>query len=264
MRADYGFIRVRAAGQIPIISKADKPSPVAIWHRHFEQRIWMMSRKSKWIVAPTMAAFIAGGFIALDQVAGTKLMNKIGSGENAAHAKATQPDVMANERIVMAQQQAAPPTAASAPAAPSVSRRTETTTYDAWVLTCTSTMEKGGKSVCSGMLRVIERKQNQVLFAWVIGRDEKGKLRSVMETPTGVLIQKGVELKLGKSPMRTLPYTACRPQQCDASTLMDEAFVRDAAASSEAVATIFAIDGRNINFNLNVKGIDKVLAAIGR
>ena len=31
-----------------------------------------------------------------------------------------------------------------------------------------------------------------------------------------------------------------------------------------AVATIYSTDGRNINFNMPIKGIDKALAALGR
>jgi invasion protein IalB len=143
-------------------------------------------------------------------------------------------------------------------------RRTETINYDSWTLTCSESMEKNAKKTCSGTLRVIEQKQGQVLFVWIIGRDSKGVMRTVMRTPTGVQITKGVELKLGKAQMRTLPYTACTQQQCDASIPVDDALVNDMVAAPEATATIYAIDGRDINFNMPIKSVEKVFAAIGR
>jgi invasion protein IalB len=114
------------------------------------------------------------------------------------------------------------------------------------------------------MLQVIEEKQHQVLMVWLIGRDNQGVLRTVIQSPTGVKIPKGLELKFGASSVRTLPYAACTPQNCEASTAMDDAMVRDARASSEATATIYAIDGRAINFKIGTKGIDKAFVALGK
>jgi invasion protein IalB len=40
--------------------------------------------------------------------------------------------------------------------------------------------------------------------------------------------------------------------------------IRDARANGEATATIFAVDGRTINFKMGIKGIDKAFAALGK
>ena len=69
-----------------------------------------------------------------------------------------------------------------------------------------------------------------------------------------------VVLKLGKGPQRTLPYTACESQRCEASMAMDDAMIKDALASHETVLTIVTIDGRDINFKMDIGGIDKVFA----
>ena len=147
-----------------------------------------------------------------------------------------------------------------APAAANVPRRTETITYGAWVVTCSDTIEKNSKKTCSGILEVVEQKQRRVLLAWIIGRDPQGTLRTVIQTPTGVRIANGVVLKLGKGPQRTLPYTACESQRCEASMAMDDAMIKDALASHETVLTIVTIDGRDINFKMDIGGIDKVFA----
>ena len=125
-------------------------------------------------------------------------------------------------------------------------------------------MDQASKKVCSGTLRVVQDKTRQVLLAWIIGRDNQGALRTVIQTPTGVQIPKGLELTLGKAATRTVPFTACEPQRCEASVVFDDGMVKDAIAASEVKATITAIDGRAINFNLSIKGIDQVFAAIGK
>jgi invasion protein IalB len=102
-----------------------------------------------------------------------------------------------------------------------------------------------------------------VLFVWIIGRDKNGVLRTVIQTPTGVQIPTGVGLKLGDQPVKTIAYTSCIPQQCEAAADLDAAAMKkEAAISSDAVATIVARNGRGINFKFSIKGIDNVLAAV--
>jgi len=162
-----------------------------------------------------------------------------------------------------AQQPASPSNAA--PAAPSAPRRTEIITYDSWTVTCTDTVEKVTKKVCRGVLEVAQQNPRRVVFVWIIERDDKGVLRTVIRTPTGVQIQKGVGIKLGAQAVKTIPYTACTPQQCEAAIAMDAAAMKkEAAISSDAVATIYAVDGRDINFKFSIKGIDNVLAAVAK
>ncbi len=141
--------------------------------------------------------------------------------------------------------------------------RTETVSYGAWTVSCTYISEQSAKAACSAVLQVIEKKRNQVLFAWDIGRDDKGVLRTVLETPTGVLIQKGVELKLDEAATQFVPYTACLPQECQASVVMDASFVKNVMASREAAITVHAINGRSITFKVPIAGIAKVLTKIG-
>jgi invasion protein IalB len=215
-----------------------------------------MAMKVKWVLASTAAAAgLAGAIILLDQTIGPNLLKLADWGKLYAQT----PAVGIGTTVAQA-----PSSPQQDTQAPSVPRRTETINYNSWTITCTDTVEKSSKKVCSGVLQVIEQKEKRVMFAWVIGRDNQGVLRTVMQTPTGVLIANGVELKLGKAPIRTIPYTACEPQRCQASMAMDDAMVKDAMASQEAVATIVAIDGRGINFNMPIKGIDKVFAAIGK
>lgn len=144
-------------------------------------------------------------------------------------------------------------------------RRTETITYNSWVVTCSDTIVKGSKKVCRGVLEVLGKDRRRVVLVWIIERDKKGALRATIRTPTGVQIEKGVALKLGSSPVEAIPYTACTSQLCEASTVIDVAAMKKKAASgSDAVATIYAVSGQEINFKFSFKGIDDVLAATRR
>jgi invasion protein IalB len=161
-----------------------------------------------------------------------------------------------------AQAQSVPPAADSS----SAPVRIETIVHDTWTLTCRDLADRPGKKACSAEMRVADNNNKQVtLMAWVIGRDQQGILRTVLQTPTGVQIAKGVELKLGSSPKPiTLQYATCDAQRCESSIEVDSEFMRaaNAANASSAVVTIVLSDGRGINFNIAIKGIDKVLAAM--
>jgi invasion protein IalB len=158
----------------------------------------------------------------------------------------------------------AAPAPTSAPTPATAAARTETIVYDSWTVTCRDTVDKSSKKRCSASFQVIEQKQRQVLLTWIIGRTDSGVLMTLMQTPTGVQIQQGVDLKLGEGAVRKLNYVACLPQRCEASINMDEALIKEASSAGNAVATIYSTDGRNINFNMPIKGIDKALAALGR
>jgi invasion protein IalB len=114
------------------------------------------------------------------------------------------------------------------------------------------------------MLRVIEPKQRQVVLVWLIGRDDRGVLRTVIQNLPGVQIPQGVALRFGNGPARTLHYTTCTIKLCEASIPMDEAMIQDAKASTEATATVHSDAGRPINFTMGIKGIDRALASLGK
>jgi invasion protein IalB len=173
--------------------------------------------------------------------------------------------IVAGSTGLVAQQPArqgqAVPAAAAAAAAPA---RTETVTYDSWSVTCRDTLDTKSKKVCSATLQVADEKSGQTLLVWIIGHNSEGALLTLMRTPTGVLIQKGVELKLGSGPTRKLGYLSCDARQCEATAPIDDAIAREAAGAKEATITVYATDGRGINFNVPVKGTDKAIAAVGR
>ena len=154
-----------------------------------------------------------------------------------------------------------PPAAAAAPAPPV---RTETIVYDNWTVTCRDTVTGNVKKTCSATFQMTNQERNQVIFTWLLGRNAEGALVSVMQVPTGILIQRGVEFKIGNGAMKKLNFVMCDSQRCEASIQMDDALTKEMAAAQTAVATIFTPDGKGINFNMNPKGIDKAIGSIPR
>ena len=108
--------------------------------------------------------------------------------------------------------------------------RTETITYNNWTVTC---REVGGqpKRNCSAVMQAVDQNRKQVVLTWIFGHTPEGALTTVLRTPTGVLIQRGVELRVGDTTPRKLNYVNCDQQQCEATLPMDEVFVRDASAA---------------------------------
>lgn len=145
---------------------------------------------------------------------------------------------------------------------PSDTARTETTIYDRWTVTCRSAESDRAKRACSAALRIVDNQQ-QLVILWEIGRGADGRIRASMQTPTGVMVQKGVDLKVGEARVGKFDYAACVPQNCEAGGAMDGTQIRKMATASEMTITIHAKDGRDVNFKFPMKGLDKAMTAVG-
>ena len=156
---------------------------------------------------------------------------------------------------------AAPPAAAAPSAAPI---RTETIVYDNWTVSCRDIVSDKVKKACSATFQMTSQERNAVIFTWLIGRNNEGALVSVMQVPTGIIIPRGVELKIGNGAVKKLSFVTCDQQRCEASIQMDDALTKEMTAAQAATATIFTPDGKGINFNMIPKGIDKAIGSIPR
>ncbi|WP_152428269.1 invasion associated locus B family protein [Methyloferula stellata] len=174
-------------------------------------------------------------------------------------------------RVGQQKQQAAAPAPAAAPAAqpqaqppaPPQPVRTEILNFDNWSVTCREFAEGKRKRICFALLQIAQQNnnQNQVVFSWTIGTDDENHQLMTLQTPTGVSIAPGVDLKLAKG-NHTVPYTACETGHCIATQPLDAALVRDIAATAEVQAIIHSSDGRDVTINIPIKGFDKAYAAL--
>jgi invasion protein IalB len=149
--------------------------------------------------------------------------------------------------------------AAAAPAQPQPVR-TEIVPHDNWTVTCREFADR--RRSCSAVLQVVQQQNNQVLFVWVLGKNNDGKLMSVLQTPTGVTLAPGVEVKLSRGSPRKAAFVNCDASRCEATLDTDDAFVRDASGSDNVEATLYSNAGQGVKFTLPFKGFDKAVAAL--
>lgn len=154
----------------------------------------------------------------------------------------------------------AQPAAPAQPAQPQP-QRTEILPFDNWTLTCQDFAEGPNRRVCTATLRV-QNQSNQVLFAWTVGLNAEKKLVSVFQVPSGVLLEPGIQLKLAGGAQRKIPFVACEPGRCEATTAMDERLIREVSASETVEATVQGTTGQGVQFKFPVKGFDRAIAGV--
>ena len=138
--------------------------------------------------------------------------------------------------------------------------RTEIVPHDNWTTTCREFADK--RRSCSAVLQVVQQNNNQVLFVWVLGKNNEGKLISILQTPTGVTLAPGVDVKLSRGGTRKATFINCDNARCEASLDMDDSFLREASASDSVEATLYSNVGQGVKFTLPFKGFDKALSAV--
>jgi invasion protein IalB len=162
--------------------------------------------------------------------------------------------------------QPAPKPAAATPSEPAKIRRTETIVDDNWTVTCARTDQGGAKPQCSAILRIAQTDNNgaqRVVFTWVMGHQD-GKVASVFSVPSGVLITPGVEVKIGDKETRKLGYSLCQPDHCEAILPLEDPMVKSLSAAPTVEVTVYAVNGSEAKFTVNMKGFTQALVDLGK
>lgn len=134
---------------------------------------------------------------------------------------------------------------------------TTAATFGNWQLRCRDNTE--GKKVCIGVLEVVNTKNRQLILGWLVGLNAKGGLSTTLQTPTGVLVGRGVDMQLGSSAVRHIGYSACGARGCEASSTMDDTFVNDLVGADKATITLYTDAGKALNIGIPVKGADQIV-----
>lgn len=132
-----------------------------------------------------------------------------------------------------------------------------------WTFNCGANPQTSKKQ-CTIMQSLTDEKSNSVVFAWIIGDDGKGNLVGLWQTPTGVLINRGIVIDLGTEKPIAVPYTACITGHCEAVANLAPDFVETLTKAEKATATVFVVSGQGLTFNLSVKGLSDGIAALKR
>jgi invasion protein IalB len=154
--------------------------------------------------------------------------------------------------------------AAQAPAPPQVPTRTEILNFENWAVTCNEFAESPKAKRCSALLQILQQNTNQIVFTWTVAMDDRKQLVAVMQTPTGVVIPPGVELRVGKLPSQKIPFASCDPGRCIATTTVDANLLREMTTSPTAEAVIQGSQGNTVQFTIQLKGFDRAYAVLSR
>ena len=165
-------------------------------------------------------------------------------------------------RRMLAQTNPAPAAAQPAPQPGAMlpAQRTETINYDYWILTCREFMEGAKKRTCSATVAVQRSETGQTILALTIQPNDQGRMMASIQTPTGVAIAPGVEVKFEKAAARKFAFDFCESSRCVASLAADAAFIHDLSTAAKITILIQSADGKPVNFEFPVKGFDKAYA----
>ena len=163
-------------------------------------------------------------------------------------------------RTMVAQSNPAP--AAPQPGATLPAQRTETINYENWILTCREFLDGPKKRTCSATVAVQRTETGQTVLALSIQPNDQGRMTALMQTPTGVAIAPGVEVRFEKAGTRKFAFDFCEASRCMASLAADSAFIHDIANAAKITVVIQSADGKPVNVEFPIKGFDKAYAVM--
>ncbi len=130
-----------------------------------------------------------------------------------------------------------------------------------WVFNC-GLNPQTSKKQCTIAQQLTDEKSKSVVFAWLIGNDGNGNLLAIWQTPTGVLVNRGVVVDLGADKPVAVPFTSCITGRCEAIANLAPEFVDSLVKATSATATVVAVNGQSLTFNLSVNGLARAIDAV--
>ena len=130
-----------------------------------------------------------------------------------------------------------------------------------WIFNCGMNPQTSKKQ-CTIAQQLTDEKTKSVIFAWLIGNDGAGNLVAVWQTPTGVLINRGVVIDVGTEKPIAVPYTSCITGHCEAIANLAPDFIATLLKATKASATVYTVGGQGLTFNLSVNGLAQAIDAV--
>jgi invasion protein IalB len=132
--------------------------------------------------------------------------------------------------------------------------------YGDWLYSCLTFADN--KVQCSVVQTLSDNKSKQPVFQWRIVQNGNGGLVGIWQTPTGVMVNRGIVLEVGTPKPIAIPYEYCGQGGCEATGNLAPDFLATLAKAQKASATIFARGEKGITFPISVKGLSEALAAL--
>jgi invasion protein IalB len=134
--------------------------------------------------------------------------------------------------------------------------------YEDWRVACPAQDPKDTtSSYCSLMSDVIDPQRGQPIAQIVITTDAKDKKPLIGFTlPHGVALEAGMGLKIGKDPVKVIPYRTCTTLGCSATAEFDDKFAASMKGATDAQVMFATLEGKPIGIPMSFKGYGKALS----
>jgi len=128
-----------------------------------------------------------------------------------------------------------------------------------WVMGC-----RGGndRAHCVLLQSITEALSRTTVFAWLVRYDKDGKLISYFTMPTGVLVNKGVTMKIDDGQPLRVEYERCGPRECRALFAIANDFAKQLASAKQVIATVALDNGNPADVVLSLDGYADGVAAL--
>lgn len=130
-----------------------------------------------------------------------------------------------------------------------------------WIFNCGMNPRTSRKQ-CTIAQQLTDKRTQSVVFAWLIGDDGDGNLVAVWQTPTGVLVNRGVVVDVGADKPISVPFTSCISGHCEAVANLALDFIDILTRATKATATVFTVSGERLTFSLSVNGLAQAIDAV--
>jgi invasion protein IalB len=130
-----------------------------------------------------------------------------------------------------------------------------------WVFNCGVNPQTARKQ-CTIAQQLTDEKSKSVVFAWLIGNDGNGNLVAIWQTPTGVLVNRGVVVNFGDEKPVAVPFTSCISGHCEAIANLAPDFIQALVSATSATATVYTVAGQGLTFKLSVNGLAQAIDAV--
>jgi invasion protein IalB len=249
------MLRVRASGRLRVAGAAVTRG------RPDRRQVTPVKNRIAIALFVLLVLLIGGGGLAI--YAGLVPLGARADADVATDASAPAADTASTQQVAASQPKpaAAAPAPAPAGAAGAAQPIVTNTTYGDWVYTC-SAAAKDTTASCSIFQRLTDSKSGSTIFVWRISRDPQGEMISDWQTPTGILVNRGIVLDAGTPKPVAIPFTACTNQHCEAVANLAADFMATLNATTKANATIYSMDGKGLTFPFSVKGLPDAIAAL--
>jgi invasion protein IalB len=105
----------------------------------------------------------------------------------------------------------------------------------------------------------VANKAGQLVMVWLVGATQSGGLAMTIQTPTGVVLEPGMDIVFDSNGPHHMAFGACGPAACRANLVLDGAIMDEMRKAAKASASFTLQSGRKVTYTVAAQSTDKML-----